>query len=189
MNEITEKEKVEKAIQVINALSEGIDFYTGEILEEDNILNNPKYKSLFKYIEDILKYKVNLNGSGSSKHSSKKVDFNITKEQIEKIKIPNETLSISKVCAYINEYVNLNDMKGLTGQGLNQALAKMGVIESTKVADKIYWFVTDEYKEDYGIVPREYENKAGMKFVSLNYEPKAQQFILDNLLELIKLME
>ena len=185
MNEITEKEKLEKAIQVINALSEGIDYYTGEILDDNNILNNPKYIRLFKYIEDVLKYKVNLNKSASSK----KVDFSITKEQIDQIQIPNETLSISKVCAYINEYVNLNDMKGLTGQGLNQALSKMGVIESTKVADKIYWFVTDEYKEDYGIVTREYENAKGIKFVSLNYEPKAQKFILDNLLELIKLME
>lgn len=187
MNEIEEKEKVEKAIKVINALSEGIDFYTGEILDDNNILNNPKYIRLFKYIEEVLKYKVVLNKSTSSK----KADFNITQEQIDQIKIPNETLSISKVCAYINQYVDLNNMKSLSGQALNQALAKMGVIESTKVADKIYWFVTDEYKdeEEYGIVPREYENASGIKYVTLNYEPKAQKFILDNLLELLKLIE
>lgn len=185
MNEISEKEKLEKAIKVINALSEGIDFYTGEILDDDSVLNNPRYIRLFKYVEEILKYKVSFNKSTSSK----KMNFNITKEQIEQIKIPNETLSISKVCNYINQYVDLDNMKNLTGQNLNQALSKMGVIESTKVGNKIYWFVTEKYKEDSGIITREYKNDAGIKYVSLNYEPKAQKFILDNLLQLLKLME
>ena len=53
MNEITEKEKLEKAIKVINALSEGIDFYTGEILDNDSILNAPRYIRLFKYLQVV----------------------------------------------------------------------------------------------------------------------------------------
>ena len=80
-------------------------------------------------------------------------------------------------------------MKRLTGQNLNQALLKMGVIESVKAGNKNYWFVTDEYKEDYGIVPKKYVNQSGIENITLTYEPKAQKFILDNLLELLKLIE
>lgn len=78
MNEITEREKLEKAIKVISALSEGVDFYTGELLEENNILNNPKYIRLFKFVEEMLKYKVNINGN------SRKLKFIITKQELKK---------------------------------------------------------------------------------------------------------
>ena len=55
MNFLEEKEKIEKAIFVVDKLSEGLDPYTGEIFDDNHVMNNHKVVRCLKYVEEVLK--------------------------------------------------------------------------------------------------------------------------------------
>ena len=103
MNFSVEKEKMERAIFVIDKLSEGVDPYTGEIFGDEHILNNPKALhrkdgSGYLLVEDVVRQLNSLNPMVASKMITPLISFKrydekrqaLIKESLERLyKLPN----------------------------------------------------------------------------------------------------
>lgn len=188
MNFLEEKEKIEKAIFVIDKLSEGVDPYTGEVLEDNHIMNNPKVVRCLKYVEEVLKETLRI--PAKKVNNKDLIPFSITEEEIGNIQYSEEPISITHVCKMINDAARAEEkkMKKLTAVSVNDALAEMGVVKITNFNNKRRTVLSEDYKNGYGILEKEAIFN-GVKCVSIVYNIEGQKFIVDNLNKLLEYID
>lgn len=188
MNFIEEKEKIEKAVYVIDKLSEGMDPYTGEIFEDSHITNNPKVVRCLKYVEEVLKETLKLPQKRTS-NKELAIPFSITDDEISNIQYSEEPINITHICKIINEAAKTDEkgMKRLTAVSVNDALAEIGVLKITNFNNKRKTVVEDDYKNGYGIIEREAIFN-GVKTITILYDKNGQKFIVDNLGKIAELI-
>ena len=92
MNFLEEKEKIEKAIFVVDKLSEGLDPYTGEIFDDNHVMNNPKVVRCLKYVEEVLKE--TLKTPVRRVNNKDLIPFSITEEEIRNIQYSEKKNSL-----------------------------------------------------------------------------------------------
>ncbi len=188
MNFLEEKEKIEKAIFVVDKLSEGLDPYTGEIFDDNHVMNNPKVVRCLKYVEEVLKE--TLKTPVRRVNNKDLIPFSITEEEIRNIQYSENLMGISQVCKMINEAAGVEQkgMRKLTAVAVNDALAEMGVLKITNFNNKRRTAVTDDYKNGYGIVEREAIFN-GVKCISIAYNEEGQRFIVNNLSRILEYID
>lgn len=188
MNFLEEKEKIEKAVFVIDKLSEGMDPYTGEVFEDDHIMNNPKVVRCLKYVEEVLKE--TLKAPIKKLNNKFLIPFSITEEEIGSIQYSEETMNITNICKMINEAAKAEEkgMKKLTAVSINDALAEMGVVKITNFNNKRKTVLSEDYKNGYGILEKE-SIFNGVKCLSIVYDKEGQKFIVEHLKELLEYID
>ena len=185
MNFSVEKEKMERAIFVIDKLSEGVDPYTGEIFGDEHILNNPKVVRCLKYAEEVLKEALRIPARSGNNRDL--LPFSITEEEINSIEYSETPVNITHICKMLNAVAKVEEkgMRKLTAVAVNDALAEMGVVKITSFNNKRKTILSEDYKNGYGISEKEAIYN-GVKAVSIVYDKEGQKFIVDHLNEILE---
>ena len=176
MGEIDLK-KLDISIEYIKRMAEGRNPINNEALEEESILNNPNVIRCFYFIEEVLKQV--RDAGGRVKEKKRKKTF-----PIEHLKMYSyrKDLSISNFVNQINEGIDEEIYKKLSSSKITSWLKAMGYID---MYDNPEWnqkhSITTEKGREIGIYSEERESSNGRRYVVLIYSRKAQQFIIDNI--------
>jgi len=176
MGEIDLK-KLDISIEYIKRMAEGKNPINNEPLEDDSILNNPNVIRCFYFIEDVLKQVKDADGKVKGKKKRKSFPIEHLKEYSYQ-----KDLSISNFVAQINEGLDGETHKKLSVSKITSWLKVMGYIDEYVNPE---WnqkhSITTEKGRAIGIYSEERESSQGKRYVVLIYNRNAQQFIIDNM--------
>lgn len=177
---MTELEKMKRAHMYITKLAEGIDPLSGGELPEDTLLNNVRLSRCFFYVGDVLQQVID-NGGEVSKARAKasKEPFTATQEQLQTVQTTQEKLPVTQVCARIGEIVG----KKLGYATVSDWLTRKGFLRVEIIGGRKRKRVTEQ-GELVGIVEEKRSGAYG-EYLSVLYGPEAQQFIIDNLPQML----
>jgi hypothetical protein len=167
---------IQEARETINHLIQGVDPYTGEVLDEIGFLQNPKMIRCFALMSDVLTQAVE---EGQQNYNKK--DFEITLEQVEKIKCPKGDIGVMSLVKAINDAINKDHYKQLSAFGLNRKLKEVGVLAQSTEPDNKQTVIT-ELSAECGIttIKSTFNQETYDKIV---YMDLGKDYVLDHLVE------
>ncbi|MDR3344275.1 MAG: hypothetical protein LBT21_01570 [Oscillospiraceae bacterium] len=179
----------------IDALAAGRDPMTDEVLEEDSLLNNVRLTRCFFYVSGVLQKVIDNGGEvtaprkASSPKRSDLPPFRISDEQKGAIWLADE-LSAAKFTKAINAAVpEVDKMRLLKSRAITDFLVQDGYMRSEKYTDNAGKVknqrVPTPSGEREGISARWVDSATHGRYFGIFYNKEAQQFILDNLDEII----
>jgi hypothetical protein len=179
---IDEFEKMEKAKTVLLKIAKGIDPLTGEAIAETNFLNDPRLIRCFYFITEVLDDVIQ---GVYRKTRSHLPDFIITPEQKQRVTFPEGKIGVNEFSRQINQSIDINTSKKLTGVELNKKLKKMGILAEKNLENGKTRTVTNSNSAKYGF---EMENR---KFNGVEYEmvvinDQGKKYLLDNIETIMK---
>lgn len=182
---MTELETMQRAHMYIKKLANGIDPITDEELPEDTALNQVRLSRCFFYVAEVLE-KVIANGGEVSKGAKnpRRGAFCITAEELERVLISNEPLSITQLCGRITEAAQGSERK-LSPNILTEWLLDKGFFRIEIVNDSRKKRATAQGKE-LGILEEQRTSQQGWDYLATLYNADAQRFLLDNLLSILE---
>lgn len=183
MNEKLEKLKRAKAY--LEQLADGYDPISGRELLDDSVLNNVKISRSFFFVADVLNGLI--EDIGKTKPASKKhlSPFSISEEDKFNIRLSATPLQITKFCGRINEITDTEKMQKLQVTAFGKWLLAKGFLEVEMLSGKRSKKPTP-MGEKIGI-SYELRTTAERQYYHLKYSKDAQQFLLDNLDEIIQI--
>lgn len=176
MGEIDLK-KLEVSIEYIKRMAEGKNPINNEALDEDSVLNNPNVIRCFYFIEDVLKQVKAAEGRISI--SKKKSSFPL--EHLKNYSYQRD-LSISHFMDQINEGLDEEKYKKLNYPKITSWLKAMGYLDVVEdIAYNEKKTIPTAKGREIGIYTEEREGAQGRKYLIVIYNRNAQQFIIDNM--------
>ena len=162
----------EEKVQVLKALANGINYFTGERCAEDSILNDPQViRSLFEICDDLL----------NSREVIKKREF-ICPADIENTFEYSNSMSLTQIISKIAELYP--DMQKLKNNQITQLLLEKGLLEEkTNASGRVKKYATESAKQ-YGITNSIMTTMNGQVYPVVRYNRDGQRFILSLLKEL-----
>ena len=176
-----DKEKVLKAREVILKLSNGEDPINKGKITSGNFLNDPRMKRCFFFVAEVLE----AISRQRNKNIPAPTGFIITSEEKGKVILPEGKIGVNILSSCINDVLDLNRSKKLTGAALNKQLKKLGILsEETTDKGKIRT-ITNEKSAEFGFesLTREFEGRS-YEMVVIN--EKGKKYLLDNLEDIMK---
>lgn len=161
----------------------GIDPATDIKYPDDKVINNWDNKLLFKDIIKVLDDIIDDKFISNDKR--KKIPFYLTQQQIEKIELSKEPISISAFVHLINSVCEYEHMKKLKATDITTWLEKQGYIsEIIDFGDYSSRELTKKSKEiDISSISK--TNRYGNDYNVILYGYEAQKFILDHLSDIL----
>lgn len=190
-------ELVKRAKMYIKLLSDGIHPVTGDVISEDSAIMDEKVKRCFAFVYEILDEYVELKDKverleGEKKKNTivvpKKLEFAITQEQSDSIRLSREPISVMSFIKNINSVIDSESMEKITSTRINKWLSKRGLITSEKVPTVVSKTVykPSDFATRIGIVEEEIvDKKSGEVKTQIKLGESAQLFIIENLEEII----
>lgn len=176
MGEIDLK-KLDVSIEYIKRMAEGKNPINNESLDNDSVLNNPNVIRCFYFIEDVLKQVKAADGKIAAKKRKKVFPIEHLKEYSYR-----KDLSISHFIEQINEGLDEAQYKKLSYPKVTSWLKAMGYLD---VFEDKEWnekkSIPSEKGRAIGIYTEERESSLGRKYLAVIYNRNAQQFIIDNM--------
>ena len=184
---MTELEKVKRAKVYIEKLANRIDPLTDNKFPDDTVLNNERLSRCFSYVADILQQVVENGGEVGKKPESQKLPFEITTEQIKKIPLSDTPILISAVCENINSVIDCIEFRKLQATMVTEWLAEKGFLKEMASLDgkSTKRKTLTDRSPLIGITQEERVSQYGRQYIATLYSKEAQQFIIDNLDEII----
>lgn len=171
-----EVEKVQKAKGIMQKLAEGINPLNEERIENSEFLCDARMSGCFNFITEVLDNVIKHRNESQSRD----LKFVITPEQKGKVSLPEGKIGVNEFSKRINECLNLDVSKRLTGVELNKRLKKLGVLSEEQLEDGKTKTVTNEKSAGYGFeLERKKYNGVEYDMVLINNEGK--RYLLENL--------
>ena len=104
-------EKIEKAKAILQSIANGKDPINGEVIEEDNFVNDPRLIRMFYFIAEVLDNVVKGNYS-----KGKISEFVITNEQRNDVVFTEGNIGVNEIAKCINRQINPLISKRVTGK-------------------------------------------------------------------------
>ncbi len=161
-----------EAREAINHLVQGVDPYTGQLLEKADFLQNPRIIGCFALMSEVL---TKIIERQENRHEIKRDKFSMTKSQAEAIKFPGGDVGVKGIITAVNEVVDINVMTGLTIVSLYQRLKDMGILEKSS-KDSVTKTVTTSLSSEYGIVTVK-NTFQGKEYDRVMYTDKAKAYL------------
>jgi len=176
---VTEKQKIERAREIFNTIIQGKDPFTGELIDENSFLNNPKMIRCLCFVNEILLREI----SGRNTKQSK-ARFVITKEQLMNIQLPEQDMGVSDFVNCVNELIDLEKMKRLSTSRVNRALKERGILGEENMTDGSHPTICIEQSKEYGFysVKARYNDH---EYDKIMVNEKGKKFLLENLCGLL----
>ncbi|MCM1286243.1 MAG: hypothetical protein NC213_07795 [Acetobacter sp.] len=172
---------VSHAKDYIDDLAKGINPFTKEEVNEDDIINNVKISRCLFYVSEILG-EVIANGGVYKSTKQKQIDFNIDSIDLDSIEITDIPVTVSVIAKRIND-IKPENMKKLKVTAITNWLVSINMLEVITINNKNVKKVTAT-GEDLGLTEEERLGQYG-KYFAVTYDKNAQQFIIDNLNSII----
>ena len=183
----TERRMAERARMYMEKLIQGINPVDDSCVKNDSVINNEKIKLCFRYIANVLEfYEEVLYSTPEKRHIyQKKMPFDLSIVERQNIPVTNDYLKISEFTKNINTLVDENFYKTLKSSAINEWLLRNGFLEEVVTKDgKHHKWPTDAGLE-IGIKKEQFFSKNHFPYYVVLYGRDAQQFIADNIGEII----
>lgn len=169
-------ELLKHAQSYIEKMANGINPLTGESVPDTDLINNIKISRCLFYVNSVLNEVITNNKVPKSK--TKKIPFNISREELNNFIYSDELLSISKIVKQINELTNNENMTKLKATDVCNWLISIGLMmEGTLYGRKV------KRPTETGIsIGMSLEHRIGSygEYDITLYNKTAQKFIIDN---------
>lgn len=164
--------------ETINHLVQGVDPYTGEVLEEITFLQNPRMIRCFAVMSELSTRVIEKQERLNDRNRE---SFSITKEGIAKIVLPKGDCGAKKMTEAINKVIDERKMKSLSAYNINRQLIESGILSSKEV-DGRKTTVTNERSEKYGFISV-HVDLGDRSYDKIVYKAEAKRYIIEHLLE------
>ena len=179
---INEREKVIKAKEVLLKIANGTNPVDGTPINEESFLNDPRIIRCFFYISEVLNRVI---AGQTNQNLPKPTEFHITKEEKGLVKFPENKIGANQFAKCINNVIDLNKSKKLSGVELNKQLKKMGVLsENIDEQGKVRTIINNK-SVDYGF-ESEKRNYNGNEYEMVVINDIGKAYILENLEDIMK---
>ncbi len=177
-----EREKLEKAREIVRKLTGGINPLNGELIANDTILNDPKMIRFFYYIQEILEMVIDGRLRSGAQATA---EFVITPGEKEKIRLSEGKIGVNEFAKCVNQVIDPNRSRKLTGMELNRRLKKMGILGETVFDDGKKRTALNEQSGNYGI---ECEKRTfnGNDYDMILFNDVGKKYLLDNLEKILE---
>ncbi len=181
---MTELDTLKRAKMYIDSLARGVDPVSGQLAEEDSVINNVRISRCLFYVSDVLEKVIDNGGKvgGSRKENNAHIPFRITSEQLARVLITPEPVGISefsrRVAAVLDEGVRNIPVTHITAW-----LCENGyLIEETVNNHKRK--VATAKGEGAGMITVDSTSRYGVPYKKIVYTEEAQRFILSRITEI-----
>ena len=182
---MTELETIQHAKNYLDKLARGINPLNDQPVPEEELINNVRISRCFFYVSDVLRRVLENGGIGNAPRP-KLPPFSIDHETLKGYVCTEEPLTISRIAERINELVDTTQMKKLSYSVVSKWLLEIGVLKEVELADGSHKKVPTEQGEQLGISLERRVNPYGREYKVVVYDRTAQQFVVDNLPELLE---
>jgi hypothetical protein len=171
-----EIEKVQKARGVMQKLAEGMNPLSGEQIGKDDFLCDARMAGCFNFIAEVLES----IAKHSNESQARELKFVITPEQKGKVALPEGKIGVNEFSKRVNECLNLDISKRLTGVELNKRLKKLGVLSEENLEEGRARTITNEKSTEYGF-EMEKRKYNGVEYDMVLINNTGKKYLLDNL--------
>lgn len=173
-------EKIEKAKTILQSIASGNNPINGEIIEEENFINDPRLIRMFYFIAEVL------DNVTKGNYSERKIsEFVITDEQKNKVVFTEGNIGVNEIARCINQQINLLMSKKVTGVVINNGLKRLGILSEGMDDLGKKRTTTNEKSADYGF-QLEKRNYNGVEYYMVVIDEKGKRYILDNIEKIAK---
>ncbi len=183
MNEI---DIMKRAKQYIESLANGIDPLTGNELPDSDIVNNVRISRCLFYTAGVLQQVIDNGGKVNREriNPANLAPFALKAEQIASLRPADKLLSLSRTLGIVNKLIDIHSMKMLKAVTVGNWLLRKGLFHVVTINGMNYNYPTP-LGEQIGITLSEYTTPSGCNIKVPLYSREAQQFIFDNIEEII----
>ncbi len=182
-----ELQKLQRAREYLQQLSQGIDPISHEALPQENGLTGQRLRNWFAYVAGVLGQVIENGGQVGRQTREKKAPFSISAQQLSQVELSDTPVSLSVVVQRINEAAGVDETKKkLTHPPLANWLIKRGFLQEANSIQGHKTKIPTLKAELIGIkrVPR--HDAAGKNYWVNLYTREAQQFLLDHLEQILQ---
>ena len=172
-------EKIEKAKIILQKIAGGTNPISGEPIEGDNFLNDPRIIRCFYYVAEVLDNVV--QGNYMKNRIS---DFQITEEQKSQVIFIEGNIGVNQIAKCINQLINPLVSKRVSGVAINNGLKRMGILSETIDNEGKKRTTINENSADYGF-QLERRNYNGNEYDMVVIDDRGKKYILDNIEEIM----
>lgn len=173
--------KLKRAREIVDQLVEGIDPYKNEKIDDDSFIHDERMIRCMAYISRVLTE--NIENGGVKK--SKKVEFFIKPEEVERISTPKVPFNISSFAKSVMSSIDAGNRKRLSGAQLNKKLKEIGLLDEILSEGKTKT-VTNEVSHKCGIFTESFTTANGFPYEKVLYNNVGKEFLLNNLIEILE---
>ena len=183
---MTELETLRRAQQYIEQLAQGVDPLTGRELPEDTVLNQPRLVRCFFYVAGVLREDADKLERGA-RGRTKKPEFYLAPEERAAVPVSEEPVTVSVLVQAVNEAVGGGESrKKLPTTAVTAWLVEKGFLKEVETAPGKRRKTATPLAASVGILEEERQGLYGT-YHSLLYTAAAQNFILDNMDDILAL--
>ena len=177
---MNEQQKIEKAKEILEKIAKGVDPLTGEQIEGESFLNDPRMIRCFYFVAEVLD---NVNkGVYSSRRGGK---FVITEEQKKMVEFPAENIGVNEFSKRINACIDPAVSKNLTGTELNKKLKKLGILSEEQYGEGKTRTTTNDRSAEFGfeLEPKSYN---GVEYNMVVINDIGKKYLLENIEQIME---
>lgn len=179
---MTELEIMQHAKNYLDKLAKGINPLTNEPVPEDEVVNNVRISRCLFFVSDVLRRVIENGGvePPKSKQREPVLPFAATAEQLQRFEYSDEPLLVSHIAKRVNDLVETENTKKLTGAAILNWLECVGLIEGVLIETGRKSRRPTAQRNSIGITVQLRNGPAG-DYQAVVYDCQAQQFIIDNM--------
>lgn len=184
---MTQLELMIHAQNYIKSLANGFNPLDNSKLPDGDIVNNVQISRCLFYVSAVLQEVINNDGKVYKKSKPKKLPFNITPQQISKVKLTEAPISLSEFVRNINSVIDTEKYKGLTYKALSGWLVTKELLAIQTINGKDKKVITENsIYIGISVIQRNYYEKS---YTVTVYDKNAQRYILDNMPDILQYLE
>lgn len=174
-----EREKLLKARDILQKIANGINPINEQSIEKDkeSFLDDPRIIRCFFYISDVLSRVIDGQINRNTKSPNR---FSITEEEKNLVRLPQGNIGVNEFTRCINNVIDLNRSKKLSGVELNKQLKAIGLLSEQRLEDGKTRTIINDKSGDYGI-ETEKRNYNGNDYDMVVFNDKGKRYLLDNI--------
>lgn len=173
----SEREKLIKAREILQKIASGTDPVNGKPINDESFLNDPRIIRCFYYISEVLNRVID---GQINQNLPKPTEFSITDEEKSLIKFPENKIGVNEFSKCVNNVIDLNRSKKLSGLELNKQLKKKGLLSEIVTEQGKTRTTVNDKSIDYGF-ELEKRNYNGNEYEMVVLNDVGKKYLLDNL--------
>lgn len=178
---MTELETMQRAKLYMDQLAQGVDPISGQELPEDSALNNVRLARCFFYVSGVLEQVIR---NGGQVGAAQKADFSISPEQLAKVQLPPYSVRITEFTDLLLQAVDNADMKRLNPTKITNWLLEKGFLANEPTPEGKNQRIPTAAGRSLGMSTQVRQSPNG-DYLAIYYNANAQQFLLDNLYDIL----
>lgn len=167
-------ERLNESKKIINKIANGINPINDTPIKDECFVNDPKIiRSLF-FLVDLLDSEL------TTKLPLRRGSFRISAEQKKLVKLPVGNIGINEFAKAINDVIDTNKYKKISGANINKKLKLMEILGEIKTPEGKTRSIPNEKSDGYGIISevRFYNNE---QYEQVLFNDIGKKFLLDNI--------